>query len=107
EPAAVLAPHYRVAQQLRVELLLAANEIVEQDLAVVVEPEAPVRLAAFGNGRVGRLALVDRRQAPPEQHLAAKLELFGSLIAGVDPARFLQLGKFALVKIEPLGLPDH
>src|SRR5262245_19834972 len=80
EPAAVLAPNYGIAEQLRIEFLLAADEVVEGDQRVMVELEAPVRLAALGYRRVGRFALVDRRKPAPEQNLSAELQLFGRFI---------------------------
>ena len=63
-----------------------------------------MRLAALGHRRVGGLALVDRRQAAAEQHLAAKLELLGRLVAGIDPAGLAQPLELALVEVEPLRL---
>ena len=52
------------------------------------------------------LALIDRRETPPEQHLAPKLQLFRSLVAGVNPARAFQLLELPFVDVEPLGLAD-
>ena len=49
-------------------------------------------------------ALVDRRQAAPEQHLAAKVQFLRGFVAGVDPAGPLQPFEFALVDFEPLRL---
>ena len=46
-------------------------------------------------------------KAAPEQDLAAKVELLGSLVAGVDAARRLQPLEFALVEVESLGLANH
>ena len=87
EPAAVLAPNDRVAEQFRIELLLAANEVGPHDRVHVIESEAPVRRPAFGRrgNPLGR-ALVDRRQAAAEQHLAPKLELLGRFVSGIDAA---------------------
>src|SRR5207247_39214 len=96
----------RIAEQPRIESLLAPDQVVPGDRRFVIEPEAPVWRAAFRHGRVGGLALIDRRQAAPEQHLAAKLELVGSLVAGIGPAGCLQPLEFALVEIEPLRLTD-
>ena len=106
EPAAVGAADDGVADQRRVELLVAADEVVPLDRRGVVEAEAPVRGDAFGDGRVGGLALIDRRQAAAEQHLAAEVEFFGGFVAGVDAARRLQPLELALVEGEALGLAD-
>ena len=50
------------------------------------------------------LAFINRRQSAPEQHLAAKLELLGGLVAGIDSARRFQPFELAFVQIEALGL---
>src|SRR4051812_6195939 len=74
EPTAVLTSNHPVAEQLWIEPLLAANEIGPGDWPLVIETEAPMRCAAFGHPRAFGWALIDRRQAAPEQNLAAKLE---------------------------------
>ena len=51
-----------------------------------------------------RFPLVDRRQAAPEQYLAAKVQFLRGFVAGVDPACLLQFFEFALVDFEPLRL---
>ncbi len=104
EPAAVLAPHDGVGEQLRVEALRAPNEVGPFDRPVVIEPEAPVSRAPLGRRFAGLLALVDRRQPAPEQHLAAKLELLGRLVAGVDAAGLAQPLELAFVQVESLRL---
>src|SRR5438552_18853209 len=45
EPGAVLAPDDRIAQELWVEALLAADEVVPDNRRAMVEPETPVRRA--------------------------------------------------------------
>src|SRR5213592_4230738 len=62
KPAAVGAADDGIADQLRVEMLFAADEVGEGDWRFVVELEAPVRRDAFGDGRAFGLALVNRRQ---------------------------------------------
>src|ERR1044072_8828187 len=84
QPAAVLAPDDGIAEQLRVEALLAADEVPPDDRRLMIEAEAPVRRAAFRDRRISRFALVDGGKSAPEQHLAAKLQLLRSLIAGID-----------------------
>ena len=59
-------------------------------------PRAPARSAG--------LALIDRRQPAPEQDLAAKIELLGRLVAGIDPPGGLEPLELALVEVEPLRL---
>ena len=49
EPAAVLAPDNGIAQQLRVEPLLTADQVGPDDRRIMVELEAPVRRAALGH----------------------------------------------------------
>ena len=83
---------------------MAANQIVPLDRRFMIEPESPVWSDALGNRRAFGLALVDRRKAPAEQHLAAKVQLFGGLVTGVDAARLAQPFEFALVKAEALRL---
>jgi hypothetical protein len=70
----------------------------------VVEAKAPVRHAAVRHRRVRRLALVDRRQAPAKQHLAAQVQLLWRLVAGIDPARRLKPLELAFVEVEALRL---
>ena len=106
EPAAVGAADDGVADQRGVELLVAADEVVPFDRRIVVEAEAPVRGDAVGDGRVGGLALVDRRQAAAEQDLAAQVEFFGGFVAGVDAARRLEPVELALVEGKALGLAN-
>src|SRR3990170_4784941 len=89
---------------MRVEFLLAADEVGPGNWGIMVEPEAPVRLAPRRRDGVGRRPLVDRRQATPEQNLAAQVELFGRLVAGIDMARSAQPLEFALVKGEAFRL---
>src|ERR1700742_497926 len=79
EPAPVFAADHGIAEQFGVELLLAADEVAPGDRRFMVEPEAPVRLATWGRRLVFSPALIDWRQAAPEQHLAAKLQLLGRL----------------------------
>ena len=88
KPASVLSPNDRVAEQLGIELLGAPDQVVPLDRPVMIEAEAPVRRPALGRRLLRVLALVDRRQAAAQQHLAAKLELLGRFITGVDPAGF-------------------
>ena len=106
EPAAILAPDNRVAQELRIEPLFAANKVGEDDRRVMIEPEAPVRPDALGSGRAGGLALIDRRQPAAEQDLAAQIELLWRFIAGIDAPGVLQPLKLALIEVEPLRLAD-
>src|SRR5687768_2937958 len=73
----------------------------------MVELESPVRIDAFGERRDLGLALIDRRQAAAEQHLAAKLQLLGRLVAGIDPAGLAQSLELALINCEPLRLPHR
>ena len=75
--------------------------------AVMIELESPVRRDAVRNWRTFGLALIDRRQAAAEQHLAPQLQLFRRLVAGIDPARLLQPLELALIDVEPLRLTDH
>jgi len=72
----------------------------------MAEFEAPVRLSPFRRRLAFGLPLVDRREAAPEEHLAAKLELLGCLEAGINPARGLQPVEFAFVEVEPLRLAN-
>ena len=44
----------------------------------------------LGGAELQRLAPIDRRQPPRQQHLAAKLELLRRLVAGVEHTRRLQ-----------------
>ena len=106
EPAAVLAAHDGVAEQPGIEALLAADEVIPDDRRIMVEPEAPMRRAAFGHRSFGRLAFIDGRQAAPEQHLAAQLELVRRFVAGIDAAGVLQPLEFPFVEFEALGLAD-
>ena len=65
-----------------------------------------MRRDALGHRRIGGLALIDRRQAAPEQHLAAEVELLGRFVAGIDPPRRLEPLELALVEGEALRLAD-
>ena len=107
EPAAVLAPDHRVAEQFRVEPLGATDQIGPFDRRVMIEPEAPVRRAALGRRRAAGLALVDRRKPAPEQHLAAEIELLWRFVTGIDASGGLQPFELAFVQIEPLRLAHH
>ena len=73
----------------------------------MIELEAPVRSAIRRCRGTGSLALVDGRKTAPEKHLAAKLELFGCLEAGIDPPSILQSLELAIIKVEPFRLPHH
>src|SRR5260221_13922114 len=75
EPAAVLAPDHRVAQQTGVEALLAADKVGEDDWLVMVELEPPVRRASVWHRRIGGLSLINPRQAAAAQHPAAQRQL--------------------------------
>ena len=107
EPAAVFAADDRVGQQLGIELLLAADEVGEDDRRIMVELEAPVGRSAVRSRRAFGRALVDRRQPAPQQDLAAKVELLRRLVASVDPARVLQPLELPFVEVEPLRLANH
>jgi hypothetical protein len=74
----------------------------------MVEPEAPVRPPAFPSSRLRspsrkrqRRAVVDRRLAARELHLALEIELLRRLIGGIDPAGFAQPLERRLVAVEP------
>jgi hypothetical protein len=107
EPAAVLAAHDRVAEQLGIETLLAADQVVPHDRRIVVEPEAPMRRSVVRNRGVVEFPFVDGRQAAAEQHLAANLQLLGGFVTGVNAARVLQPLELSLVQVEALGLADE
>ena len=64
-----------------------------------------MRRAPFRNRRV-RPPFINRRQPAPEQHLAAQLELLGSLVTGIDPARLAQPLELTFIKIEAIRLTD-
>ena len=107
QPATVGAADDRVADQGRIELLVAADEIVPFDRGGMVELEAPVRGDALGHGGVRGLALVGRRKLAAEQDLALDVELFWGFVAGIDPAGIAQFFELALVQVEPLGLAER
>src|SRR5215471_2881751 len=107
EPATVLTPNNRIAEQLGIEALRAANQVVPGDWHIVIEPESPVRRAALRRRSISGLSLVDRWKPAPEQDLPTEFELFRGLVTGIDaPARFEPI-ELALVKVEPLRLANH
>ncbi len=104
EPAAILAPDDRVAEQPGIERLLAADQVGPGNRRVMLEPEAPVRRAAFGRRRIGWRALVNRGQSASQEYLAAKFELLRRLEAGIDSPGRLEPLELALIQREALGL---
>src|SRR5213079_3763820 len=98
--AAVLAPNDGIAQQLWIERLRSPNQIDPSDRRFMVELEAPMRRAAFGHRGVGRLALRDRGQPAPEQHLPPKYQLFRRFVAGVNVPGLLEALELALIEAE-------
>ncbi len=108
EPAAVLAPDHRIAEQGRIEMLAAADQIVPFDRRVMIEPEAPVRPPPLrleprplGVAQRQRGAVVDRRPAAAEQDLALELELLRGLIGRIGAAGLAQPRERRLVAAEP------
>ena len=88
-------------------MLFAPDAVEPADRLVVIEQEAPVRRLArrlfgpmVGLGQAQRGAVIDRRQAAPQQHLALEVQLLRALVAAIDPARRDQPLDFALVKGE-------
>ena len=56
-----------------------------------------MRRDAFRHRRIGGFALVNRRQAAPEQDLAAKIQFLGRFVAGIDPPGRLQPFELAFI----------
>jgi len=61
EPAAVFAADDGIAEKLRIEALLAADQVVPDDRRIMVQPKAPVRCPAFGYRIIGGTAFVNGR----------------------------------------------
>ena len=90
EIAAIVADQHRVGQRGGIDMLLAAHEIVPDDVARL-ELEAPMGLAPFGLelravflGQLQGGAVVDRRPPARELPLALELELVRRLIGGIE-----------------------
>src|SRR5690606_13875405 len=83
----------------------------ELNACACFQPEAPVRAAAFAFelravliGQLQRRTVINRRQAASELDLAANLQFFGGLIAGVHPACGAQLLERRFIGAEAGGL---
>ena len=94
-----------------VEMLRPADQIVPRDRSIVIQLEAPVRLAAPGlqRGTIRirqreRRAFINWWQPAPEQHLAPQIEFLGRLVTGIDMPCLTQRGEPRFVQIEPAGL---
>src|SRR5690606_4411942 len=94
------------------EVLMSADAIVPLDRFIVIEPEAPVRHdprallgRAFGLAQRECRAIVDRRQAAPEQDLAPEFQLLRRLVAGIYAPCRAQRPESRLIMREPRRLP--
>ena len=58
----------------------------------------------IGFGERQRGAIIDRRQAAPQQHLALEIQLLRALITAIDPAFGHQPLEFAFIQVKPGGL---
>ncbi len=112
EPRAVGAADHRVGQLRRLEMLVPAHSVLPFDRRIMVELEAPVGRDAFrgeirmlGLGQLQCRAVVDRRQAAPEQHLALEFQLLRSLVGAVDASLRNQPLEILLVELEARRLP--
>ena len=110
EEQAILADQHRIRHRCGVDLGVAAGQVLPGD-PLAVQPEAPVRTTALGlvGGPVGFAqaqggAIIDRRQAARELHLAAAIQFVGGFIAGVQTAGRLEPRSGLLVAVEPLRL---
>src|SRR5690606_28986185 len=110
EEQPVLADQHRVGHGGGVHLGVAARQVFPGD-ALAFQLEAPVRAAAFGleGGLLGvgqrqGGAVVDRRLAARQLHLAAAVQFVGRFIAGIEAALGLQAGGGLFIAVEPLGL---
>ena len=92
-------------------MLGAADQIVPYDRRRMVELEPPVRppplrlepgAVLVGQGERG--AVVDRRLAPAEQHLALELELLRGLVGGIGAPGRREPRQRRLVAAEPRRL---
>ena len=104
EPAAVGAANHRVRQQFGIETLLAADEVGPGDRLVMIQLEPPMGRAPFGliggdlvRGQRQRGAIIDRRQAAPQQDLAPQLQFLLRFIGGIDMAGGLQRLELLLI----------
>ena len=105
--AATGAAYHRIGHSFRFKILRTTNHIGPLFYRrFSIEPEAPMRGGILGNGRIGRLALINGRQSAREKDLAANIEFFGRLVTGIDTARRLQLGKFGFIQRETRRLPS-
>ena len=112
EPRAIGPPHHRIGQLRGDELLRPAHAVHPGNRLVMVKQEAPVRrlarrcpgrMVGFGQGQGG--AVIDRRQAAPQRHLALEVQFLRAFIAAIDPARGLQPLEGFLVQRQPRRLP--
>ena len=110
EDAAVLPDQDGVAEVAAMEVLMTAHQIVPFN-GIVPQQEPPVRFAPLRLqarpvvvGQLQRGAIVDRRQAAPQQALALQRQLFRRLVAGIKPAIALQRFLRQFVAVEPVGL---
>src|SRR5258708_31512019 len=106
EPATVLATNEGIRDQPRIDPLGSTDEVVPDNWRLVIQFEPPMRCSALGYWRTIGLALVNGRQAAPEQHLSAELKLFLGFIAGIHSPRFLQSLELPLIEIQTFGLTD-
>ena len=111
EPRTIGAADDRVGQQFRVEALVAADQVGPGDRLVMVQLEAPVRRATLGfiggdlvRGQRQGGAVIDRRQAAPEQDLAAQVQFLARFIGGVDMAGCLERFEPRFIEGEAVGL---
>src|SRR4029078_7725840 len=112
EISAVRPNQHRVRQRSGIDMLAGAHEGVP-DHVPRLELEAPMWLAPLGFepglvllGQLQRRAVIDRGAAARELTLALKLELFGRLVAGINPPCPLQSLDGGIIQIEALRRAD-
>jgi hypothetical protein len=110
EEAAILADEHGVGEMRRVDLDIAAHQIVPLHLALR-ELEAPMGFAALAfqpgavfGGEFQRGAVIDRRLVRRDLPLAAAVQLVGGFIGRIEMAARLQRFGGAGMGIGPLDL---
>ena len=103
EVAPIGADQHRIALARLIDLLRPAHQI-DPTADPAREPETPMGTPAFGFQRLAlrfaqrqRRPVVDRRFAALKPELALQSQLFRRLVAGIEPARDLEIGRRLVV----------